>query len=296
MAATLEHVAFAVAGGAAEYLETIGWELYEWQDYVLRLPGVPTMIVSTRQAGKTFAIAGKAFHTARKIKRSLSAVVCPDQDKSKTLVSRVAMIARNDESVGGFEPDNTEEKGLANGSIIRGLPGTVKGVVSHTAKLLVFDEAGLVPRDLYDAATPMQAAVDDPWTFAISSAWWKRGWFWEEWNEGTAWKKILVRAKWDIKDGRIVPAMPEEEYRAMWKERGVTAFYSPRPTKQFLEFELTQHPESTIRQQYFCEFQEIKGSVFTDAWITQAFTTDVKPLFGKSGDNLLDPKIKKLEV
>lgn len=279
--------------GPVDYLTSIGWDLYPWQRYVLSLPGDPTMIVSTRQAGKTFCIGGKAWHTGRSIPRSLSAIVCPDQDKSKTLITRLAMIASKDENFGAFATDNTEEKGLHNGSIIRGLPGTVKGVVSHTAKLLVFDEAGLIPRILFDASTPMQAAVEDPWLYAISSAWWKEGWFWEEWNEGTTWRKIMVRAKWDIKNGEIVRAMPEDEFRAMWAERGVVAFYSAYPSKRFLEFELTQHSESTIRQQYFCEFQEVQGRVFTDEWIRSAYDSEVKPLHS---DTAVDEEVEPLEV
>jgi hypothetical protein len=88
-----------------------------------------------------------------------------------------------------------------------------------------------------------------------------------------------VRAKWDIKDGKIVPYMKESEFKAMWAEKGVHAFYSDTPSREFLELELTRHPEKTIRQQYFCEFQSLEGAVFSEEWINSAFSKDVKPLF-----------------
>ena len=276
------------------FLRARGWKPYPWQEYVYGLGRVPIMIVSTRQAGKTWMMAGKAYHIGNEYRGSVSAIVCPDQDKSKRVVERVEDIHLRDSGAKAFEPDNTEEKGLWNGSVIRALPGTVKGVVSYTVKLLGFDEGNLIPRNLYEAATPTQAAVSDPWIYAMSSAWYKVGWFWDDWHNGTGgWTRILVRAKYDIRDGRIVDYLPESEFKAMWAEQGITAFYSDTPTREFLELELTRHPESQIRQQYFCEFQDIQGAVFSDQWIERAFANDIQPLFeDRSG---LDDSIEPLE-
>jgi len=268
---------------------------HSWQEYVYGLGRVPVMIVSTRQAGKTWFLAGQAYKLGCQFPGSISAIVCPDQDKSKRVVERVEGIHLMDTTAPAFETDNTEEKGLHNGSVIRALPGTVKGVVSYTVKMLAFDEANLIPRNLYEAATPTQAAVKEPWIYATSSAWIKHGWFWDDWHNGTGgWTRILVRAKYDIVDGRIVDYIPETEFKAQWAAQGVTAFYSDTPTREFLELELTRHPESQIRQQYFCEFQDIQGAVFSDQWIERAFSNDIQPLFD---DNTgLDDNIEPLEA
>lgn len=284
---TAEISAWNTCFGPAPFLEARGWHLYPWQEYVYKLPRQPVMIVSTRQAGKTFLAAGKTYELATIERGSVSAVVCPDQDKSKRVIERVSSIKLTDTATTApFDPDNKEEVGLpwAGGSMIRAMPGTIKGVVSHTVKCLIFDEANLITRSLYGAATPTQAHIENPWTWALSSAWWQDGWFYDDWTKGTGgWTRILVRARWDIKDRKVVPYMRESEFKAMWAEKGITAFYSDFPTREFLELELTRHPERTVRQQYFCEFQPLEGAVFSEEWIQSAFTSEVKPLFNRKG-------------
>jgi len=241
--------------------------------------------VAARQVGKTHCFGGLAYHIAKTHPGSLSAIVCPDQDKSKTLVDRVRKIGAKENAV--WMPDNTEELGLGTSRIV-GLPGTVKGVVSRSAKLLVFDEAGLMlqekGRDLYSAATPMQAAIKDPLTFAISSAWWQEGWFWDEWSSPTSsYRKVLVLPRWTLsKNGKsIVPAeMNDAELRRHWKAQGIEAFYSDTPSKLFMEQELSRHPEYSMRQQYLCEFLELQGRVFKSEWFERATTDEIIPLFG----------------
>jgi hypothetical protein len=234
------------------------------------------MVVATRQGGKTWIFAFLAWWLALTRPKTLAAIVCPDQAKGETLIERVRDVSDKDPNRPPLEPDNTQAKGLPNDSIIRGLPGTVKGVVSKTAQMLVFDEAGLIGRPLYRAATPMQAAVKAPWTFAISSAWWKDGWFWEEWDHGTAFRKVLVRAAYDIRDRRIIDAEPEGAFRKKWAARGVAAFYSPTPTREYLEQELLRHPEWVIRQQYFCEFQEMQDKALPPEMVERMFNDAVE--------------------
>jgi len=282
--------------GPVAFLEARGFDLYEWQDFTYNLPRQPLMIVACRQAGKTFLAAGKAYNIGSSEANTESAVVCPDQDKGKKVIERIGDIKLRDPGTPAFDPDNTEMVGFPwSGSTIKALPGTIKGIVSPTLKFLCFDEANLLANALYIAATPAQAHVDDPWTWALSSAWWKAGWFYDDWVKGTGgWTRILVRAKWDIKDKKVVAYLPEAEFKAMWKEKGIHAFYSDYPTKEFLELELSRHPERWIRQQYFCEFQDLEGVVFTDDWITSAFTSDVQPLFSRKGG--LDSSVHPLGI
>lgn len=296
--ASPEIAAFLACEGPSAFLKARGWHLYEWQQFVYDLPRKPVMIVSTRQAGKTFLAAGKAYSIASMEPGTVSAVVCPDQDKSKRVIERVTAIKQSDEATAGpFDPDNREEVGLpwAGNSTIKAMPGTIKGVVSHTVKCLIFDEANLISRSLYGAATPTQAHVEHPWTWALSSAWWQDGWFYDDWTKGTGgWTRVLVRARWDIRDRKVVPYMAEDEFKAMWAEKGVHAFYSDYPSREFVELELTRHPERTIRQQYFCEFQPLEGAVFSEEWIQSAFSSEVKPLFTRTGG--ATPAVKSLGV
>lgn len=259
------------------YFESVGWMLRPWQRWIIEHREEPIIVVATRQGGKTTLFASLAWWLCKHYGNTLAAIVCPDQAKGEKLIERVQAIADMDPVKLRLEPDNTEAKGFPNGSIIRGFPGTIKGVVGSTAKMLVFDEAGLSPVALYRAATPMQAAVDRPWTFSISSAWWKSGWFWDEWDKGTSYKKVLIRAAWDIKAGQVIPAEPEKRFADRWKERNVTAFYSPTPTREYLEMEVARHPEWVIRQQYMCEFQEIEDGALSPADVQRMWSDAVQP-------------------
>jgi hypothetical protein len=269
------------SGGPAEFMRKMGWDITHFQENVYKHYREPTLILACRQAGKTFCIGGLAGFIAKTVPYSLSAIVCPDQSKSKTLILRAKEIGRKANFQ--WDIDNAEELGLA-GSRILGLPGTVKGVVSNSAKLLVFDEAGLMydqhGRDLYAAATPMQAHVEEPLTFVISSAWFQEGWFWDEWATGTTYRKVLIIPRWQLKNRKIVPAeMNDKELAAEWKKKNVVAFYSDTPSRAFLEAELQRHPEHYVRQQYFCEFLENKSKVFSSFWLEKAIDSTVKPLF-----------------
>jgi len=268
-------------GGPGQYMRSLGWPVFPFQQAVYDGYLEPTMMVAARQVGKTFCIGGLAYFIARTQAFSISAIVCPDQDKSKTLIDRVREIGRKDNAT--WSPDNTEELGV-EGSRILGLPGTVKGVVSKTAKLLVFDEAGLMlgeqGYELYAAATPMQAHVDNPLTFAISSAWWQDGWFWEEWSGGKTYRKILVLPRWILRGKKILPAeMSDKELYAEYKEQGIHAFYAETPARDFLRMELERHGERYVRQQYMCEFLEKESKMFKSEWLDRATDNELSPLF-----------------
>ena len=260
-----------------EFIESRWRKLRPWQRFVIEHREEPMLIVATRQAGKTSVFAALSYYLAENVPGSLAAIVCPDQAKSETLIRRVREVAG---PAMEWEPDNTQELGIGS-SRIKGLPGTIKGVVSNTAKFVVFDEAGLSPRDLYEAATPMQSAVERPWMAAISSAWFMDGWFYDAWDSGTGWLKIMVRCQWDIEDGEVVPfANPERFAAEMMAERGVMVFYSPTPTKQFIEAELCRHTEQQVKQQYCCTFLPLGAAAFGPDWIAAA-GVDIPPLLGK---------------
>jgi hypothetical protein len=270
-----------------EYLEKIGWELYPWQDWVLKAVTKWRflLLIAARQVGKTLLAAGRARYQQISVPLSVTPVVCPNQEKSKILIKRVTEVANKDPDHTVFDPDNTEEVGEA-GSIIKGLPGTLGGVVGETAPLLMLDEAGLIGRQLYDAATPMQAHVDNPELWVMSSAWWKIGWLWDAWDtgpckdiDGVGFVKVIVRPPFDLINHKIVPLANQDKYVEELKEKGIHAFFSSTPTREFLEQELSTHTEMQIRQQYFCEFQSASGAALDSNIIHDMFTDSIEPMF-----------------
>jgi hypothetical protein len=264
----------------AYYLESIGWTLYDWQKWVLREAGSSVMLVAARQVGKTWLAAGKARHKQVSVAKSVTPVVCPNQDKSKILIKRVKEVAAKDLRHKLWDVDNSEEL-TEYGASIKGLPGTLGGVVGLTAPLLMMDESGLITSQLYQAATPMQAHVDNPELWIMTSAWYKQGWFWDAWDtgpcmdrDGTGFVKVLVRPPYDIDDGKLIDLPDPDRYVREWMDKGVHAFFSNTPTPEYLEQEMSRHPEWAIRQQYFCEFQPIEDAALPPEIVARAWSSE----------------------
>jgi phage FluMu gp28-like protein len=143
---------------------------------------------------------------------------------------------------------------LANGSRIVALPGreeTVRGYSS--VALLVIDEAARVSDDLYRAVRPM-LAVSGGRIVALSTPFGKRGFFHQEWTSGEGWERVRI-----------------------------TAAECPRIPAEFLEQERRAMPAAWFQQEYFCEFSEAEGAVFSYADVMAALSGDVKPLFLDEG-------------
>ncbi len=139
-----------------------------------------------------------------------------------------------------------------NGSRIVALPGADEGTIRGYAsvRLLIIDEAARVPDGLYRAVRPM-LAVSGGRLVALSTPFGKRGWWHQEWTEGGA----------------------------GWERVQITADQCPRISAEFLEAERRSMPQSWFRQEYFCQFSEAEGAVFSYADVMAALSADVKPLF-----------------
>ena len=70
--------------------------------------------------------------------------------------------------------------------------------------------------------------------------------------------------------------MPEDEFKASWAERGVSAYYSPRHLKWQLEEDLEEMGDIWFRQEYCCDFIEEGGALFTYDDIMAAFDYDAR--------------------
>jgi hypothetical protein len=92
-------------------------------------------------------------------------------------------------------------------------------------------------------------------------------------RDGKGFVKVLVRPPLDIEDSRIVDLTEIQRARIVteWKDKGVHAFWSTTPTREYLEQELSRHPEWVIRQQYLCEFQEVQDQALSPEMVEQAF-------------------------
>ena len=84
----------------------------------------------------------------------------------------------------------------------------------------------------------------------LSTPFGKRGFFFQEWQDGQNWERIRI-----------------------------TAHDCPRISNEFLEEERQSLGDHWFRQEYLCEFLETEDQVFGLDLIQRAFSDDIQPLF-----------------
>jgi hypothetical protein len=225
-----------------------------WQADLLRAAPPRTLLLCSRQAGKSAAAAALALRAAFLEPPALVLLLSPTLRQSGELFRD--KVKRLYHALGRPVPAVQESAltmELQNGSRIVSLPGdegTVRGYSG--VSLLVIDEAALVPDALYLAVRPM-LAVSGGRLVALSTPLGKRGWFHAEWSGGGHWHRVRVRAE-----------------------------QCPRISKAFLAEERQALGERWFRQEYGCSFEDVVGAVFSAEEIEAMFDdATVRPLFAQ---------------
>jgi len=190
----------------------------------------------SRQAGKSTCSAAMAVHQAVFFPGSLVLVVSPTLRQSGEL-QRKAMRFYDlvDPEHKALVEDAKLSIQLTNGSRIIALPGQEDNLRGYSAPALIIeDEASRVSDVLHVAIRPM-LATNRGRLILLSTPNGRIGHFYKIWTEGGAeWLKIRV---------------PANEIS--------------RISQEFLENERLNMTESQFLQEYFCEFQDAEGSVFS---------------------------------
>jgi terminase large subunit-like protein len=108
--------------------------------------------------------------------------------------------------------------------------GTIRGY--SKVALLVIDEGAYVADNVYSAVRPM-LAISQGTLLAISTAWGKRGWFFEAWSSSEPWERTKV-----------------------------TVYQVPRFPAAFIEEERRTQGPTRFASQYECEFSDPEGTLF----------------------------------
>jgi hypothetical protein len=258
----------------AHYITRLGLSLYIWQQYVVN-PAIRRLILNcARQSGKSTITAAIAWHQAKTKPKSLVLIFSPTERQSKELMEKIDEFARMDPELEDLVSDAVQTKRLRNGSRIVALPGKERNIRGFSGPdMIIIDEASRVEEGLYRAVRPMMVSSDTR-LITMSTPFGKRGWWYEEWNSNPMWEKVLVTAPIEIDPGMNKPVLTklsEEEFSAGWKEKGVTAFYSPRHDLQFMTEEWHSMPEWWFRQEYLGEFLDADDAVFRESDIRAAF-------------------------
>jgi hypothetical protein len=234
-----------------------------WQAQLLRSDAQQTLLLTSRQAGKSTTTAALALHTALYTAGALVLLLAPALRQSQELFLKVMQAYT---ALGKPVPER-EASGLRltleNGSRIVALPGTEATVRGFSgAALLIIDEASRVDDALYYSVRPM-LAVSGGRLVGLTTPYGKRGWFYEEWMSTRPWQRFRV------------PAAD-----------------CPRITPTFLDQERASMGERWYAQEYLCSFEDTIDQIFSSESIFGAVSDGVQPLFGAApmeGDWYVQP-------
>src|SRR5689334_12307820 len=214
----------------------LGFTPDAWQADLLRSSSRWTLVLCSRQAGKSITAAVLALHTALHRPGSLVLLVAPSLRQAGELFRKFAEMRGRLDPAPALEADNAFSCAFAaTGSRVLSLPGSEATVRGFSAPALVVeDEAARVPDDLYRAVRPMLATAPAGRLILLSTPFGQQGHFWQEWSEGG----------------------PD------WHRVEVPAGMVPRIDPAFLAAERRALGEAWFSQEYGCRFVAASGSVF----------------------------------
>jgi cytochrome c-type biogenesis protein CcmE len=223
----------------------------EWQVQVLASDHPRKILCCGRQTGKSTVAAILAIHKALTQPGSTVLVVAPGERQAKLLFSKAASLYKQ---AGYPLPAHSERRTgleLSNGSIIEALPAVERTTRGYSVDLLVVDEAAAVADMDYHGILPALIATQGQQVL-LSTPRGKRGFFHEIWFSAEEnWQRIMVRSD---EVGRI---------RA-----------------QDLEVFKSAMPEQFYRQEFYCEFLDTEGGLFSYEDIEAALAAgdDIVPI------------------
>ena len=222
-----------VPDDAVEFAWSVDLDPDAWQQEVITSTHPRKILCCGRQTGKSTVAAVLSIHKALTRPGSTVLVVAPGERQAKLLFSKAASLYRR---AGYPLPAHSERRTgleLSNGSVIEALPAVERTTRGYSVDLLVVDEAAGVPDLDYHGILPALIATQGEQVL-LSTPRGKRGFFHELWHSEDDWLRIMVRSD---EVGRI-------------REEDLEVF---RRTM----------PEQFFRQEFFCEWLDTEGSLFS---------------------------------
>jgi hypothetical protein len=216
-----------------EFAMSVGIAPDPWQIKVLASDHPRKILCCGRQTGKSTVGAVLALHRALTQPGSTVLIVAPGERQAKLLFSKAKRLY---EMAGHPLPALSERRTgleLRSGSSIEALPAVERTTRGYSVDLLVVDEAAAVPDEDYYGLLPALIATRGEQVL-LSTPRGKRGFFWELWHSDDDWQRIMVRSN------EVERIRPED-------------------------LEVFRHtmPEQFFRQEFFCEWLDTEGSLFS---------------------------------
>jgi hypothetical protein len=216
-----------------EFAKSVGIEPDDWQIEVLASDHPRKILCCGRQVGKTTVGAVLALHKALTTPGSTILIVAPGERQAKLLFKKAYRLY---EMAGHPLPASSERLTgleLANGSIIEALPAVERTTRGYSVDLLICDEAAAVPDMDYHGILPALIATQGEQVL-LSTPRGKRGFFWELWHSDEDWQRMMVRSN----EVARIRSEDLEVFRATM-------------------------PEQFFRQEFYCEWLDTEGSLFS---------------------------------
>jgi Terminase large subunit, T4likevirus-type, N-terminal len=216
-----------------EFARTVGIESDPWQVDVLASDHPRKILCCGRQTGKSTVAAVLAIHKALTRPGSTVLVVAPGERQAKLLFSKAASIYKR---AGYPMPAHSERRTgleLSNGSVIEALPAVERTTRGYSVDLLLVDEAAAVADLDYHGILPALIATQGEQVL-LSTPRGKRGFFFDLYHSSDDWQRVMVRSD-----------------------------ETPRIRQEDLEVFRSTMPEQFFRQEFYCEFLDTEGGLFS---------------------------------
>jgi hypothetical protein len=216
-----------------EFAMGVGIEPDPWQVEVLASEHPRKILCCGRQTGKSTVGAVLAIHKALTQPGSTVLVVAPGERQAKLLFSKARRLY---EQAGHPLPAHSHRRTgleLSNGSVVEALPAVERTMRGFSVDLLICDEAAAVPDEDYFGILPALIATQGQQVL-LSTPRGKRGFFHEIWHGAEDWQRMMVRSD---EVGRIRP--------------------------EDLEVFRATMPEQFFQQEFYCEWLDTEGSLFS---------------------------------
>lgn len=253
------------------FARSLGIELDQWQQDVVRPRRRQTIILCTRQAGKSYSTAVRALHKAEYKPGSITIIGAPGERQAGLMLEKIKALYTRYPGRRPAPKWNAMSVEFRNGSTIIALPGNAETVRGFSdIDLLILDEASRIADAFYQSVRPM-LAVSGGELVILSTPWGKRGFYYQVWTESAG------SDDWH----RIGP---------------ITARMVPRITEAFLAEERRWMPTAIYEQEYLCKFTDQIAAVFLQDQIALALSDGtITPLFPESSpEPLFDPAVTPL--
>lgn len=150
--------------------KVLGRRLWAHQLEVLTCPARYRVMTAGRQSGKSVTLSVAALFEAATRRNVLVLLVSAGEVASRRLLEECAALAKGP-LLGGILDESRSELRLSNGSRILSVPASTRQIRGWAVDLLILDEAGFIPTEVWRAAEPSIIARPGSRVILASSPW-----------------------------------------------------------------------------------------------------------------------------